>query len=80
VIGVLDIPSDDEDLQCVEYLAAVCVRNAFARDRSNELICEWDSIHLDGVSWHPSGGDSLTCVVEFLRTGGVVQQLHRSNT
>ena len=31
-------------------------RNAFARDRSSELIDEWDSIHLDGVSWLSSDG------------------------
>jgi hypothetical protein len=31
-------------------------RNAFARDRSSEVIDEWDSIHLDGVSWLSSDG------------------------
>jgi hypothetical protein len=56
VIGVLDTPSDDEDLQCVEYRAVVYERKAFARDRSSELIDEWDSIHLDGVSWLSSDG------------------------
>jgi hypothetical protein len=39
----------------------VCVRNAFARDRSSELIDEWDSIHLDGVSWHSSGTVEMVC-------------------
>jgi hypothetical protein len=50
-IGVLDIPVDDEDLQCVEYRAVLYERNAFVRDRSSELIYEGDSIHLDGVSF-----------------------------
>jgi hypothetical protein len=44
-IGVLDIPSDDEGLQCVEFRAVVCAYTAFARDRSSELIYESDSIH-----------------------------------
>jgi hypothetical protein len=50
-IGVLDIPVDDEDLQCVEYRAVLYARSAFVPDLSSELIYEWDSIHSGGVSF-----------------------------
>jgi len=32
----------------------MCAHNASVPDRSSELIYEWDSIHLDGVSWRSS--------------------------
>ena len=50
-IGVLDIPANDEDRQCVEYRAAVCEHNAFLPDRNSEVIDEWDSIRSGGVSY-----------------------------
>jgi hypothetical protein len=58
----------------------MCVRDALAPDRSNELIYEWDSIHLDGVSWDSPEDASSICVNELLRIGRAVREVRQSNT
>jgi hypothetical protein len=78
-IGVLDIPSDDEDLRCVEYRAVLYELAGFARDRSSELIYEWDSIHLDGASWLSPGCKSSNWSADF-ELGDIVKGLRQSST